>query len=89
MVCFQTKKSQFASILECLAIENLGEFYDRLVYFTAIGNILFPLGIFVVIWYIFPRFGILDLEKSGNPVLHIYLHAKHHHRRIQSAAQWQ
>jgi hypothetical protein len=22
---------------------------------------------FVVIWYIFPRFGILDQEKSGNP----------------------
>jgi hypothetical protein len=22
---------------------------------------------FVVIWYIFPRFGILYLEKSGNP----------------------
>jgi hypothetical protein len=27
-------------------------------YFTAIGNIL---------WYIFPRFGILYQEKSGNP----------------------
>jgi hypothetical protein len=24
---------------------------------------------FVVIWYIFPRFGMLYLEKSGNPVL--------------------
>jgi hypothetical protein len=23
---------------------------------------------FEVIWYIFPRFGILDQEKSGNPV---------------------
>jgi hypothetical protein len=22
---------------------------------------------FVVIWYIFPHFGILDQEKSGNP----------------------
>jgi hypothetical protein len=29
-------------------------FYGHLVYF-------------VVIWYIFPRFGILDQEKSGNP----------------------
>jgi hypothetical protein len=29
-------------------------FYGRLVYF-------------VVIWYIYPRFGILYLEKSGNP----------------------
>jgi hypothetical protein len=25
---------------------------------------------FVVIWYIFPRFGILDQEKSGNPDTH-------------------
>jgi hypothetical protein len=24
-------------------------------------------GIFIVIWYIFPRFGILYEEKSGNP----------------------
>jgi hypothetical protein len=29
-------------------------FYGHLVYF-------------VLIWYIFPRFGILDQEKSGNP----------------------
>jgi hypothetical protein len=29
-------------------------FYGHLVYF-------------VVIWYSFPRFGILDQEKSGNP----------------------
>jgi hypothetical protein len=29
-------------------------FYGHLVYF-------------VVIWYVFPRLGILDLEKSGNP----------------------
>jgi hypothetical protein len=40
----------------------------------SIGNILWPFGIFfpllvyfVVIWYIFPPFGILDQEKSGNP----------------------
>jgi hypothetical protein len=39
-----------------------------------IWSILRPLEIFygyliyfVVIWYIFPRFGILDQEKSGNP----------------------
>jgi hypothetical protein len=36
-------------------------------YFTAIGNIFGHLVYFVVIWYIFPRFGILYLEKSGNP----------------------
>jgi hypothetical protein len=54
----------------------------------AIWSILWPFEIFyghleyfVVIWYIFPRFGILDQEKSGNPgfrcrkqknILHIY-----------------
>jgi hypothetical protein len=32
--------------LEGLAMENLGVFYDHLVYFTAIGNILWPFGIF-------------------------------------------
>jgi hypothetical protein len=45
-------------------MENLGVFYDHLVYFTAIGNILWPFGIFCGI---FSRFGILDQEKSGNP----------------------
>jgi hypothetical protein len=46
--------------------ENLGTFW----------SILLPLEIFyghlvyfVVIWYIFPRFGILYQEKSGNPGL--------------------
>jgi hypothetical protein len=28
---------------------------------------LWPFGNVVVIWYIFPRFGILCQEKSGNP----------------------
>jgi hypothetical protein len=36
-------------------LRPLETFYGHLVYF-------------VVIWYIFPRFGILDQEKSGNPV---------------------
>jgi hypothetical protein len=41
--------------------------YYHLVYFTAIGNILCPFGIFcghLVLF--FPRFGILYQEKSGN-----------------------
>jgi hypothetical protein len=44
------------------------------MYFVAIGNILWALGIcydhsahFVIIWYIFSGFGIMDQEKSGNP----------------------
>jgi hypothetical protein len=69
MVCFQTKNP------------NLGKFWrvllrKILVYFMTILSILRPLQIlyghleyFVVIWYIYPRFGILDQEKSGNPTL--------------------
>jgi hypothetical protein len=38
-----------------------------LEYFTTIGYILWEIGYFLVIWYIFPRFGILWHEKSGNP----------------------
>jgi Na+/H+-dicarboxylate symporter len=30
-------------------------------------HILWPFGNVVVSWYIFPRFGILCQEKSGNP----------------------
>jgi hypothetical protein len=37
-------------------LQQLEIFYDHLEYF-------------VVIWYIFPRFGILDQEKSGNPAV--------------------
>jgi hypothetical protein len=48
-------------------MENLGIFYDHLVNFTAIGNILWPFGIFCGHWVIFHRFGILYQEKSGNP----------------------
>jgi hypothetical protein len=67
MVCFQNKNP------------NLGKFWrvlqwKILVYFTTIRSILRPLEInychllyFVVVWYIFPRFGILYKEKSGNP----------------------
>jgi hypothetical protein len=73
MVCFPTENP------------NLGKFWGVLpwkilVYFMPIWNILGPLEIFydnlvyfVVIWYIFPRFGILDQEKSGNPGKKSYL----------------
>jgi hypothetical protein len=49
-------------------MEEVGIFYRYLVYFTAHWNILWPLGIFVVVWYIFTHFGMLCREKSGNPV---------------------
>jgi hypothetical protein len=41
-------------------MENVGRVYAHLVYLWYFGN-------FVVIWYIFHRFGILCQEKSGNP----------------------
>jgi hypothetical protein len=49
-------------------MENLGMFYDHLVYFTVIENFFGPFGIFLWSFGIFsPRFGILYHEKSGNP----------------------
>jgi hypothetical protein len=45
MVCFQTKKSQFWSNLECLEMENVFIFYDHLEYITAIWYNLWPFGI--------------------------------------------
>jgi hypothetical protein len=43
---FSNQKSQFGKILEGLAMENLGIFNNHLAYFTAIGNILGPFGMF-------------------------------------------
>jgi hypothetical protein len=48
------------------AIDNLGIFYDRLVYFKAVGNIDGHLVYFMVIWENFPHFVVLFEEKSGN-----------------------
>jgi hypothetical protein len=47
-------------------MENLGIFYDHLVYFAAVGNIMWPSGIFCGRLVYFPRFGILCQYKSGN-----------------------
>jgi hypothetical protein len=67
MVCFQTKNPNLGKFCRVLLWKILGLFYDHLVYFTAIGNILWPFGIFCGILVCFPRLGILYLEKSGNP----------------------
>jgi hypothetical protein len=40
-------------------MENAGILYGHLEYFTVIWNILWPFSNGVVIWYIFPRFGII------------------------------
>jgi hypothetical protein len=62
MVCFQTKNPNFGLILEGPAMKNLGIFYDHLVYFTAIENMLWPFGIICdhlayisPFWYFVPR----------------------------------
>jgi hypothetical protein len=61
---FSNQKSQFWSTLEWIMLNN----------FMAIWNILGTLGIFydnlvhfMLFWYIFSGFGIMYLEKSGNP----------------------
>jgi hypothetical protein len=53
MVCFQTQNPNLGKFWRVLLWQIFGILYDHLVYFTAIGNILWP-------------FGILDREKSGN-----------------------
>jgi hypothetical protein len=47
--------------LEGLELEDVGIFYGHLEY------ILWPVGIFYGRLVIFPRFGTLHKEKSGNP----------------------
>jgi hypothetical protein len=48
-------------------MEDVGTFYDRLVYFTTIWYILWPFGIFYGHLVYFSHFGLLYYEKSGNP----------------------
>jgi hypothetical protein len=64
---FSNQKSNFLKILEGLAMEDVGMFYGRLVPCTVFVMFDWHLVYFVVIWYIFSRFGILYQEKSGNP----------------------
>jgi hypothetical protein len=46
---------------------SFGMFYGHLLSFMAICYVLWPFGNLKAIWYIFPRFGKLCQEKSGNP----------------------
>jgi hypothetical protein len=50
-------------------MENACIFYGHFEYFMVIWYILWPFGNIVVIWYVFRHFGMLCLEKSGNPAL--------------------
>jgi hypothetical protein len=54
--------------LDGLAMEDVGILKNHLVYFTAIGNNLWPFGIFCGHLAFTPRFGVLYQDKSGNPV---------------------
>jgi hypothetical protein len=48
-------------------VEHVGLFNGHLEYIKAFGSIFSPYRKILVIWCIFPCFGILYQEKSGNP----------------------
>jgi hypothetical protein len=67
---FSNQKYLFGSILEGLGMENDGRLaiWNMFVCISrSFWYILRPFGNFVVIWYVFFRFGTLCQEKSGNP----------------------
>jgi hypothetical protein len=64
---FHTKNPNSAVFWNGLGTENVGIFYDRVEYFTAMWYILWPFGIVCAHWYIFPVLVCLDQDKSGNP----------------------
>jgi hypothetical protein len=59
MVRFQTKNPNLGKF--CRALEG-----KKLVYCMAIWNLIWSFGNFMSVWYIFPRFGILNKDKSGS-----------------------
>jgi hypothetical protein len=55
MVYFQTKNPNTGKILEVLAMEDSGIFYDHFVYFIALLYIIWSFGIGISpFWYIVP-----------------------------------
>jgi hypothetical protein len=62
MVCFQTQNTNLGRFFLCLGIKKF-KFYGHLEYIT----VIWPFDKLEAIWYILPRFGILNNEKSGNP----------------------
>jgi hypothetical protein len=55
-------------------MENLGIFYDHMVYFTAIGNSLWPFGIFCSHLVHFPPFWYFEPRKIWQPRDRCYDH---------------
>jgi hypothetical protein len=70
MVCFQTKNPNLGKFCEALLCKILAYFMTSWSILRPLEIFYFHLVYFVVILYIFPRFGILDQEKSGNPAWH-------------------
>jgi hypothetical protein len=68
---FSNQKSKFGKIFEGLGMKKNGIFYGHLEYIMAILYSLWPFGNLVAVWYISPRFGIKNKEKSGNPTWRI------------------
>jgi hypothetical protein len=48
-------------------MKMVSTFYDHVEFITSIWYILWPFDNLVAAWHIFPLFGILKKEKSGNP----------------------
>jgi hypothetical protein len=71
MVYFQTKNpnlGKFWGVLEWKMLVYFMESWPRyIVYGQLVYAFYAHLAYFMVIWYIFPQFGILYQEKSGNP----------------------
>jgi hypothetical protein len=62
---FQTQNTDLGKFWRCLAMGDVATLFGHLVYFTGIGYILWPFGLFysywvylVAIWYISWLFGI-------------------------------
>jgi hypothetical protein len=70
---FQTQNTNFGKFCRALEWIRLEYSMDVLnTYITAIWNILWSFGNLVAIWYIFPHFGIVGQDKSGNPAGNIH-----------------
>jgi hypothetical protein len=65
---FSYQKFKFGSILEVLALKDVGICMAILSIVRPDGIIYGRLEHLEVIWYIFPHFGMLYREKSGNSV---------------------
>jgi hypothetical protein len=58
MEYFQTKNSYLGTYLQGLATKDVGILYGHMVHLRPIGIFYAYLVYYVVIWYIFPHFGV-------------------------------